>query len=281
MAGTWQGLKNQPGFDADTMLLLTDGTVMCHEYNSANWHKLTPDSSGSYVNGTWSSLAALPNNSNIPKSNGGPTDAPLYFYSAVLRDGRVFTAGGEYNSLIENSDNLAAQIYDPGSNQWHTIATPSSWTKIGDAPGCVLPDGRVLLGSIEGNAPAIYNPETDEWANSGAGSAKNDSASEETWTLLPNGTVLAPECTNHPAAERYIPAQDSWVNDGPTKTDLVEASSIEIGPAILLTDGRVFALGATGVTNLYTMGADATKTGTWAGGPNIPNQPGQTVLVLS
>jgi hypothetical protein len=276
MAGTWQALKNQPGFSADTMLLLTDGTVMCHEYNSANWHKLTPDSTGDYVNGSWSSLAALPTNSNIPSSNGGPTDAPLYFYSAVLRDGRVLTAGGEYNSLNPNSDNLAAQIYDPTTNQWTTIATPKSWTQIGDAPGCVLPDGRVLLGSIEGNAPAIYDPVANSWVNSGANGNKNDSSSEETWTLLSNGTVLVAECTNHPNAERYLPAEDQWLNDGPTKTDLVEASSIEIGPAILLPDGRVFALGATGTTNLYTMGADATKTGTWASGPNIPNNREQT-----
>jgi len=276
MAGTWQSLKNQPGFNADTMLLLTDGTVMCHEYNSANWHRLTPDSVGSYVNGTWSSLAALPDNNNIPKSKGGPTNAPLYFYSAVLADGRVFAAGGEYNSLNPNSDNLAAQIFDPIANQWKAITTPSSWTQIGDAPGCVLSDGRVLLGSIEAKAPAIYDPAKNTWVNSGGSGSKNDSASEETWTLLANGSVLVAECANHPSAERYLPAKDSWINDGPTASDLVEVGSIEIGPAILLNDGRVFAIGATGVTNLYTPNSDVNKTGTWAKGPDIPNRPGQT-----
>jgi hypothetical protein len=29
-------------------LLLTDGTVMCHEYESPNWHKLVPDARGYY-----------------------------------------------------------------------------------------------------------------------------------------------------------------------------------------------------------------------------------------
>ena len=31
MPGTWHALVNQPPFDASTMLLLTDGTVMCQE----------------------------------------------------------------------------------------------------------------------------------------------------------------------------------------------------------------------------------------------------------
>ena len=90
---SWSPLQNQPSFNADTMLLLTDGAVMCHELEAANWHRLTPDSTGSYVNGTWSSLAPLPNNPIIPTSVGGPTNAPLYFASAILRDGRVFVAG--------------------------------------------------------------------------------------------------------------------------------------------------------------------------------------------
>ena len=32
-AGTWQKLKNQPTVLTDTALLLTDGTVMMHQYN--------------------------------------------------------------------------------------------------------------------------------------------------------------------------------------------------------------------------------------------------------
>jgi hypothetical protein len=32
MAGPWKALTNIPSFSVDTMLLLTDGTVMCHEY---------------------------------------------------------------------------------------------------------------------------------------------------------------------------------------------------------------------------------------------------------
>ena len=52
--GTWTKLTNQPPFNTDSANLLTDGTVLVHQYNSNAWWKLTPDINGSYVNGTWS-----------------------------------------------------------------------------------------------------------------------------------------------------------------------------------------------------------------------------------
>jgi hypothetical protein len=55
MTGSWQNLTHQPTFNAGTMLLLTDGSVLCHdEPNSAvvsgssRWWKLVPDATGSY-----------------------------------------------------------------------------------------------------------------------------------------------------------------------------------------------------------------------------------------
>ena len=41
--GTWTALTNQPTFNASTMLLLTDGTVMCQAEGAASWWRLTPD----------------------------------------------------------------------------------------------------------------------------------------------------------------------------------------------------------------------------------------------
>lgn len=276
MAGTWSSLQTQPNFNADTMLLLTDGTVMCHEYDSHNWHKLTPDSSGDYVKGSWSSISSLPNNSVIPKSNGGPTNAPLYFASAVLGDGTVFVAGGEYNSGIKNSDILAAQIYDPVSDSWTTLKAPTGWTEIGDAPSCVLPNGKLLLGSITSTSTAIYDPKLQTWT---AGANKGDNSGEETFTLLPDNTVLTVQCSNSPNAEKYIIATDQWVSAGSTPSTLPQACSglvAEIGPAILLPDGRVFAIGATGNTALYTVPSTATDKGSWALGPTLKDKSGKT-----
>ena len=268
----WKPLQNQPNFNADTMLLLTDGTVMCHEYSSANWHKLTPDSNGSYEAGQWSKLASLPNNASIPTTSGGPANAPLYFASAVLADGKVFTAGGEVNAGVKNADIIAAQIYDPVADSWSALSAPSGWSGIGDAPSCVLADGRVLLGSYNSAKAAIFDPATSQWT---ATSTKNDSCSEETFTLLPDGSVLTAQCSNAPNAEKYLPATDKWLSAGATGSNLTQPcpqSVAEIGPAILLPDGRVFAIGASGNTALYTppsAALGANSTGTWAAGPLV------------
>jgi hypothetical protein len=258
MAGSWTALTHQPNFTANHMMLLTDGTVLVQEVATANWYKLSPDQFGSYVNGTWSTLAMGPN---------GPT----YFASAVLTDGRVFIAGGEDNFGNNGVEIADCEIYDPVADNWTTIAGPG-WNNIGDAPCCMLPDGTILLGNIYDSRTAIYDPVAGSWSN---GPNKHDASSEETWTLLPDQTVLNAECSNHPAAEKYVAAAGQWNNAGsvPAGSDLVQSSigsSNEIGPAILMTDGRVFAIGASGHTALYTMPNIASQPGSWAAGPNFP-----------
>jgi hypothetical protein len=61
MAGTWKRLANQPTFPASTMLLLTDGTVICQQSGGVNCYRLTPDNNSDYTNGTWSTLAPMIN----------------------------------------------------------------------------------------------------------------------------------------------------------------------------------------------------------------------------
>ena len=262
MPGTWGPLTHQPPFNAGTMLLLTDGRVMCQNSGTNKWWALTPDINGNYVNGTWSALADGPN-------------APLYFASAVLRDGRVFVAGGEYNNNV-SADLLAAEIYDPLVNTWTILPTPPGWTAIGDAPACVFPDGRVMIGSIFDSRCAIYDPVTNGWT--AAANKLNASSSEETWTLLPDQTILTADCPGHPATQKYVIAADRWINCGNTPVDLVEAASIEIGPAVLLPDGRIFAVGATNHTALYTMPPDSNQPGAWSNGPAFPLPAGVAAL---
>ena len=257
MPGTWQPLTNQPTFPASTMLLLTDGTVMCQSSGGKDWWRLSPDATGDYVKGTWSQLSSM-------------AHSRLYYASAVLRDGRVLVAGGEWTD--SGSEFNGVEIYDPILDTWSTNAGPG-WANIGDAVTCVLADGRVLLGNNFANAIGIFDPETDTWT---AGPAKDDSSSEETWTLLPDGTVLTVECSNIPKAEKYVPALNSWVSAGSTPSPIAEASMTEIGPALLLPDGRLFCVGGTGHTALYTAPANAKDVGTWTPGPDFPeNPPGQ------
>lgn len=272
MASPWKKLNNTPPFKVDTMLLLTDGAIMCHEYGTPNWHKLVPDAKGDYVKGVWQTMTPLP--ANAPLSQGGPVDAPLYYASAVLKDGRVFVAGGEYN-VFSQVDLLTAQIYDPVADSWSSVPTPPGWSNIGDAPSCVLPDGRLLLGDINSTRTAIFHPIAKTWS---AGGNKHDNSSEESWTLLPNHRILCAEVNNHPKAEKYVINTNTWKNAGsvPAASDLVlniPGVSIEIGPAILMPDDRVFCVGASGHTALYHA-----KTGTWSAGPNFPTDVGGNLL---
>ena len=60
-AQKWQALKKQPSFPVGAIALLTDGTVLLHEEQDGTpqkWYKLTPDNTGSYVNGTIKPIAS-------------------------------------------------------------------------------------------------------------------------------------------------------------------------------------------------------------------------------
>jgi hypothetical protein len=248
------------------MVLLTDGSVLCRgdditDAGPRQWSRLTPSVAGTYIDAVWSVVA--------PSRN-----ARRYYASAVLANGTVLVAGGELSD--GGSDLNAAELYDPKTDTWKTLPTPSGWTAIGDAPCCVLPDGRVLLGSILTTSTAAYDPQSNSWSPAGN---KDDRSSEETWTLLPDGTVLTVECDNHPKAEKFEPSRNRWLSAGTVPVDLVQASSTEIGPAILMADGRVFALGATGHTALYSCPSTPDLPGTWLAGPDLPLDPHGVQLI--
>ena len=122
----WTALTNAPPGFLDPCLLLTDGTVMCHEYNTNRWHRLSPDINGSYANGTWNStpILAMPNGNDPSFGCVNCTYQPLFFCSSVLADGRVVVIGGEYVNLSAVWTNIGF-IYNP-------VGDP------GDSPGDVV-----------------------------------------------------------------------------------------------------------------------------------------------
>jgi hypothetical protein len=241
------------------MLLLTDGSVLAQDAGTKFWWRLRPDRVGRYAQGQW-------------KPTASSYSSPLYFASAVLADGRVLVAGGEYsNNGTVAADLCSAELYDPVAEAWQTLPTPEGWTAIGDAPCCVLNDGRLLLGNIDGGPCAIWDPAAKTWTSTPP--KLNGSSNEETWTLLPDGSVLTVDCRNQVDAspspsERFV--NGVWAENGQVDPGLVEAASSEIGPAILLPDGTVFALGATGATGRFMPNADPTKAGVWEAGPPTP-----------
>jgi hypothetical protein len=112
VAASWTPLTNPaPGGSVITMMLLTDGTVFAQSGDDAqHWFRLTPDAHGSYVSGTWTTLAPM----SFPR---------LYFASNVLQDGRVWVLGGEYTGpYLDPSWGSSGEIYDPITNSWSGIA---------------------------------------------------------------------------------------------------------------------------------------------------------------
>jgi hypothetical protein len=276
---SWIPLVNQPNpnFGVSNPLLLTDGTVLVHSYCGRTWLKLTPDPYGSYVNGTWSSISAMP-----------AGYAPLYFGSAVLPDGRVVVEGGEYNASAGNNcqgvwTNQGA-IYDPRKNQWTTIAPPAGWFNIGDAQSVVLPDGTYMQANCCTKQQALLDATTLTWTPTGKN--KFDINDEEGWNLLPDGTVLTVDAygfvnnANGLNYEIYNPKNGAWTSHPKPGTivqlwdsyPIPKYSSHEVGPAVLRPDGTVFATGANGApgesghTSIYD-----TNTKSWTPGPDFPN----------
>lgn len=271
-AQVWQPLFNQlcsdsnPCFSAGTALLLTDGTVMVQDTGQSDWWRLSPDATGSYLNGTWAQLASLPSGYS-----------PLYFSSAVLPDGRVIVEGGEYNFFVGDDTNLGA-IYDPVANTWTSVSPPAGWDSIGDAQNVVLANGQFMLANCCSTLDALLNAASLTWTPTGTGKA--DSNNEEGWTLLPDGTVLTVNVNNpnNPThAEKYIPWTGQWVSAGNTVVQL--DGQQEIGPAVLRPNGTVFAAGATGHTAIYSPPGAPSAPGTWIAGPDFPSIPGEGQLI--
>ncbi len=265
MAGSWQGLVNQPTFNTSTMILLTDGRVMVQEEATPHWHALTPDSSGSYVHGTWSPLADM-------------AFWRRYYASGTLKDGRVILIGGEQSGA--GGDTNLGQIYDPVADAWDPLPSPPGWPQVGDAACCVLDDGRFIIGALLSGDCTIYDPTTNTWS---AAAAQPVRTNEETWVLLHDHTILTVECFPPYRAQKYIIATDTWKDEGAVPVTLVDPVMSEIGPAMLMYDGKVIFFGAAdsaghGKTAIYTPPPHPLGTGTWIAGPDIPKVGGKTMV---
>ncbi len=332
--GTWTPLKNEPTFLNPPSLclaypnancspggyslggifnvnLLTDGSVLFETAAvddngniSFPEYKLTPDLSGSYVNGRWTQVASLPNAASTANPDGW---APIYMASAVLPDGRVIYEGGEYSGdhfyfALANQ----GAIYDPVHNTWTPVPPPSFFENlypadppdlpgfnrlfgyprypapftselvnaIGDSQSVVLPNGTFMLASKLSRQQALLDPKTLTWTETGTNKA--DVNAEEGWTLLGNGKVLTVDTdldytfgltSSYTAgnAELYDPQTGSWSTAGNTVNVLTSFPEGEIGPAVLMPNGVVFAEGDKGTSALYDSYRNK-----WRAGPTLP-----------
>jgi hypothetical protein len=289
-ASPWTPLKNPPPFGTPgTMLLESNGTVLVHDEPDNNttggttaWYKLTPDSKGSYIDGTWSRIASMPTGYR-----------PLYFASAILPDGRMIVEGGEYigeNAVWSNK----GAIYNPVTNTWASVAPPPGWTNIGDAASDVLANGTFMLQQPCQTCvtnpdltvdDALLNAKTLTWRVI-PGTGKNDPNDEEGWTLEPSGQLLTLDLWAPPQTQLYNPGTELWSFAGNTAVNgnpVNPLPVVEIGPQVEMPGGNTFVVGAGSstqepptacTTDAETQNAlyhyKAGTAGTWTAGPEIP-----------
>jgi hypothetical protein len=276
----WVPLKNAPPFDPGSMLLLSDGTVLVHREppsgGTSDWYKLTPNSKGSYVDGTWSEIAPMPSGYD-----------PLYFASAILPDDRMIVEGGEYLGGTPTWSDKGA-IYNPVTNTWKSVAPPTGWTNMGDAASDVLANGTFILqqpcqdclskNPIFASDQALFNATGLNWLVI-PGEGKNDPNDEEGWNLLPSGQLLTVDTWLTPTTEFFNPVSLSWSFAGNTVESPVNTPAVEIGPQVVMPGGNTYVVGAGTSTDIGTKcTTDRTAptalynytAGKWVNGPAIP-----------
>jgi hypothetical protein len=261
--GTWTPVSALSDYyNSGVMLLLSNGSVMSlstsgSAYYGNSWDLLTPDSLGSYTNGTWRVLSDMAN-------------TRLYCSSQVLRDGRVYVGGGEYGTGLDNGE-----LYDPVADTWTPAGPLPAGDSIFDSNSEMLPDGRVLQAVARHNpyvydrGTVIYNPATNSYSN---GPECLKMLGESSLVKLADNSLLYIDWMDT-TSERYIPSTNSWIADGHVPVNIFDFTAYETGPAILLPDGRAFVIGGNGNTAYYTP-SGSTSPGTWAKGPTVPNGQG-------
>jgi hypothetical protein len=232
MVGSWP-------VDAN-IILLTDGTLLGFS-SDGTVYGLAPDGSGAYAASTWAARAPM-------------HDSRLYFGTNVLPDGRVMVVGGEYGTGTNKGE-----VYDPVANTW---TTPFSTGAV-DTETALLPDGTVYIAW----SSTIYNPATDSVS---AGPLYPGQFDEASFVLLPDQSFLTVPAFS-PIAYRYVPSAAAFVPAGAIPSGGLFDVKQEVGPGILLPNGKVFWIGGNGKTALYTPPSGPSDPGSWVAGPPIPD----------
>jgi hypothetical protein len=267
--GTWSQVASLPdAFDSAT--------------NVTGWGPETlnggimPDGRVLYQGGEYSG--------NVPRNN--VIGAPLGYGFALDGRGAIYDPVADTWTPLPppNSQNLYPAVA-PVLSGWNSVYSypryPFPFTgdlvnAIGDSPATFLADGRYMVGPKLSEQTFILDANTLTWTSTGTG--KNDVNAESGWTLLPNGKVLSIDVyisywfgliPAYPGggenAQLYDPTTGEWTSAGFTPSALSDFPDGEIGPAVLMADGRVWATGSNGNTALYNY-----KTNQWSPGPTFP-----------
>jgi hypothetical protein len=246
MAGTWTALTTSPPAGINNCMLLSDGTVLGMN-GGGGCVKLTPDIHGSYINGTWTTLASM-NNSR------------LFFSSQLLTNGNLWVAGGE-----DGSGGSSSELYSTLNNVWTIIPPPSGgYPDFSDSISEILPNGNAFVCPVYTTTEClIYNVISNTWQTAASCHASQDEAD---WVKLPSDNILTIDAFSQ-NSEHYVPSLNEWISDGGVPVALYDSSLGEIGNGHLLPNGKVFFIGSTTNTAIYTPGATPTSAGSWVAGP--------------
>ncbi|MBV9745191.1 MAG: hypothetical protein JO099_15630 [Acidobacteriia bacterium] len=232
-AASWTLLNDTtvcPGSGVGLLIQATDGRILAQCKDGQSWFALTPNSTGSYANGSWKQLATEP----TPR---------IYFADQIMRDGRLFIAGGEYTGPLLALGlpiwSNTGEIYDPASNSWTPI-TPYPAQNPNTCPGVGYVSGNVTAGS---NVITNIYPYTTGlvvgWPVSGTG--------------IPAGTMIV---SIDSPTQITISANATATRVGsavffPNHTYQLTACLGDV-PSVLLTDGNVLVGDlTTGNTHFY------------------------------
>ncbi len=254
--GTWTKLThNCPHQNMGTLLLLTNGKVISHNDVGGDvgtgWDMLTPDATGSYANGTWTTIASM-------------ISDRYAFASQVLPSGKVWVAGGEYGA-----GGTTSEVYNPLTNTW-TAATgiPTGWN-VYDSPSELLYNGKVLFGPEIGSRPSFdcmfYNPVTNSCTAAPYSIYNHDEAQ---WIKLPDSSVLFVGIGSV-NSNRYIPQTNTWEVDGNLPVSIYDYYGEESGCGLNLPNGKAIFFGATQYNVIYTPTGNHTA-GTFTAAATFP-----------
>lgn len=264
--GTWTRLSDR--HLADSLLLLTDGTLLGSSVYEYGWFRVHPDTSGGYRGARWLPVPTPPGLGGFHRRAG-----------VVLRSGRA---------LFTSRTGLV--LFDRGAG-WTTEPAPAFeeggvrlWL---DAPLGVLADGRVCIaatlpGESAVRATLLFDPAAPpETAWTRTGDIQPACPTTYTWSrshavLLPGGELLLLACRPEGAgiaAQLFDPAKGTWRYAATSAVDPGVGHAVpgrDGGFAtLLLPDGRVMVLAHRTVL-FYRPPSAGDPDGGWEVGPALP-----------
>lgn len=158
-----------------------------------------------------------------------------YFAAVLLRDGKVFVAGGSSNGQhLGTKVEASAEVYDPHTGRFSSTANMTTPREKHGA--ALLPDGKVIVLGGQADAPfgpslsstEIYDPPSGHFSVGPSMDFKRFKLPHGV-VALPSGEILVGGGSNHP--ELYDPVSNSFRLAARTELDRFYFSTVTLLPS--------------------------------------------------